>query len=85
MTDEEEKAAPTRDDDEIEGAEEAFQVANEFALVVVRKVYTHNGERLELRSPKLGEMIRLDPLELESLTWQTTDTFSKFLEKPFGH
>ncbi|MBM3678321.1 MAG: dihydrodiol dehydrogenase [Actinobacteria bacterium] len=67
------------------GADEPVQIANEFALVKVRKVYTRNGERLEIEAPKLGMRIRLDALELESLTWQTTDTFSKFLETPFGH
>jgi hypothetical protein len=50
----------------------------------VRKVWTRNGERLEIVAPRLGKHIRLDPLELESLTWQTTETFSKFLETPFG-
>lgn len=71
--------------DDIVGADEPVQIANEFALVKVRKVYTRNGERLEIEAPKLGMRIRLDALELESLTWQTTDTFSKFLETPFGH
>lgn len=70
--------------DDIVGADEPVQIANEFALVRVRKVYTRNGERLEIEAPKLGLRIRLDALELESLTWQTTDTFSKFLETPFG-
>lgn len=50
----------------------------------MRKVWTRNGERLEIVAPRLGKHIRLDPLELESLTWQTTETFSKFLETPFG-
>ena len=74
-----------RPDDDIVGGDEPVQIANEFALVKVRKVYTRNGERLEIEAPKLGLRIRLDALELESLTWQTTETFSKFLETPFGH
>jgi hypothetical protein len=64
--------------------ENEIVIANEFAEVVVRKVHTRNGVRLELRSPKLGHAIRLDALELESLTWQTPETFSKFLEDPWG-
>ena len=72
-------------EDGIVGADEPVQIGNEFALVKVRKVYTRNGERLEIEAPKLGLRIRLDALELESLTWQTTETFSKFLETPFGH
>jgi hypothetical protein len=75
--------ADSSDDELIRGAE-PFDVANEFAHVKVRKVWTRNGERLEIAAPRLDYKIRLDPLELESLTWQTTETFSKFLETPFG-
>lgn len=59
-------------------------LSNEFATVVVRKVNTRNGQRLEIESPKLGRSIRVDPLELESLTWQDHSTFSEMLEMPFG-
>ena len=45
---------------------------------------TRNGVRLEIVSPKLGRGIRLCPLELEALTWQTHETFSEFLRTPFG-
>lgn len=61
-----------------------MELANEFALVRVRRVHTRNGVRLEIHSPRLGYSIRLDPLELESLTWQTAETFTRFLEEPFG-
>lgn len=61
-----------------------IELANEFAVVQVRKVRTRNGVRLEIISPKLGRGIWLDPMELESLTWQTPETFSKFLQTPFG-
>jgi hypothetical protein len=61
-----------------------LNLANEFAEVSVRKVNTRNGVRLEIVAPKLGRMIHLDPVELESLTWQTHETFSKFLTTPFG-
>jgi hypothetical protein len=59
-------------------------IANEFAEVVVRKVLTRNGARLEIRSPKGGYRVRLDALELEALSWQPTETFSGFLENPWG-
>ena len=65
-------------------ADETIVVANEFATVHVRKVYTRNGARLEVHSPKLGYRIRLNPIELDSLTWQSVQTFSKFLETPYG-
>lgn len=61
-----------------------IEIANEYALVQVREVETGNGRRLEIHAPRLGRTIRLCPLELESLTWQDHDTFSGFLETPFG-
>lgn len=61
-----------------------IEIANEFALARVRKVHTRNGERLEISAPKQEQKILLDPLELESLTWQTPELFAKFLTKPFG-
>jgi len=61
-----------------------LELANEYATVVVRKVHTRNGVRLEIASPRLDRTIRLCPLELESLTWQTPETFSEFLRTPFG-
>jgi hypothetical protein len=73
-----------RTNDKLIRGGEVFDIANEFAHVQVRKVWTRNGERLEIAAPRLDYRIRLDPLELESLTWQTTETFSKFLETPFG-
>jgi hypothetical protein len=59
-------------------------IANEFTTIHVRKVHTRNGERLEVTSPKLGYSIRLDPLELEALTWQQPELFSDLLETPYG-
>jgi hypothetical protein len=61
-----------------------IEVVNEFALVRVRKVETGNGMRLEIESPRLGSRVRLDAVALESLTWQPSDTYSRFLEHPFG-
>jgi hypothetical protein len=63
---------------------EPLELANEYAQVVVRKVATRNGVRLEIVAPQLGRGIRLCPLELETLTWQSHETFSRFLETPFG-
>jgi hypothetical protein len=53
-------------------------------MVVVRKVETSTGARLEIASPRLGRSIRLDPVELEALTWQSHDLFSRLLQTPFG-
>lgn len=61
-----------------------IELANEYAMVVVRKVDTSTGARLEITSPRLGRSIRLDPVELEALTWQSHDLFSRLLQTPFG-
>jgi hypothetical protein len=74
---------PDADAPELPG-DPPFELANEYALVQVRKVYTRNGVRLEIVAPRLGRGIRLDPVELETLTWQTHETFSTFLRTPFG-
>lgn len=63
---------------------EETTIANEFATVTVSKVYTRNGERLEIASPRLGYRIQLDPMELESLSWQPKETFSRLLYHPYG-
>jgi hypothetical protein len=70
--------------EEVEHADAEIELTNEFATVRVRRVFTRNGVRLEISSPRLGSTIRLDPLSLESLTWQTSETFSEFLRHPYG-
>lgn len=55
---------------------EPLIIANEFAEVVVRRVETRNGARILIQSPKSGQWISLDPLEIEALTWQNTATFA---------
>ncbi|GAB3353759.1 hypothetical protein GCM10027300_20270 [Modestobacter lapidis] len=63
---------------------DAITIANEFAEVRVVRVDTRNGSRLLVESPKSGQWVSLDPLELESLTWQNTATFSAMIGNPFG-
>jgi len=63
---------------------EEIQIGNEFAVVRVRKVVTRNGERLEIIASRLGYSILLDPLELEALSWQTHDSFSRLLSSSGG-
>lgn len=55
---------------------EPLTVANEFTEVVVRRVDTRNGSRLLITSPKSGQWITLDALEVEALTWQNTRTLA---------
>jgi hypothetical protein len=61
-----------------------IEIANEFAAVVVRRVETRNGVRLRIESPRRQRSIDLDPLELESLTWQSHDLFTRLLADPYG-
>ena len=63
---------------------EPVELANEFAAVTVTVVETRNGVRLRIESPRAGRSIDLDPLELETLTWQTHDLFTGLLAEPFG-
>ena len=70
--------------EDIQHADHDFEMTNEFATVHIRRVYTRNGVRLEISSPRLGTLVRLDPLSLESLTWQPSETFSNFLRHPYG-
>lgn len=62
----------------------AIEISNEFADVLIRKVQTRNGERLEISAPRRGFRCMLDAVELESLTWQTVETFSGFLRASIG-
>ena len=72
-------------EEEIEDTETEYtEFTNEFAFTLVRKVGTGNEARLEIISPKLGYQTYLDAPLLESLTWQSSQTFSKFLEEPYG-
>ena len=72
-------------EEEIEDTETEYtEFTNELAFTLVRKVGTGNEARLEIISPKLGYQTYLDAPLLESLTWQSSQTFSKFLEEPYG-
>lgn len=48
--------------------EQGELLRNEFALVRIRKDVSANGERLLIEDMNTGNMIFLDPLELEALT-----------------
>ena len=63
-----------------DGAE--IVIANEFSEIRIAKVRTRNGSRLLIESPKSGQWVALCPLELEALTWQSTETFSAMVGKP---
>lgn len=74
----------TREYHEAGAFDDGLVIANEFAAVVVRKVATRNGERLEIRSLGKDTVIRLDAMALEALTWSSTLEVGSALETPLG-
>ena len=61
-----------------------IRLGNEFSEVVVEPVQTRNGVRLRISVPASGHQILLCPLELEALTWQDHEFFSRLLQTPHG-
>jgi hypothetical protein len=66
------------------GAGPPIRLGNEFTEVVVEAVQTRNGMRLRISVPSSGRQILLCPLELEALTWQDHEMFSRLLATPNG-
>ena len=67
-----------------DGEDPVIQISNEFTVVRVSYTQTGNGERVVISSPRLGFEVQLDPLALESLTWQKPELFSELLKSPYG-
>lgn len=65
-------------------ARQVFVIGNEFSEVHVSKVSTRNGNRLRIQDAKSQREILLCPLELESLTWQSSELFTDLLATPYG-
>ena len=59
-------------------------VGNEFAGVRFRKVWTRNGERLELHVPRTNSRILLDAMMLEVLADQQPEFFTQLIAVRFG-
>lgn len=64
--------------------EPMIQIANEFTVITIGYTRTGGGERLVVNSPRLGFRTHLDPMQLESLTWQPPETYSTLLDTPYG-
>lgn len=60
--------------------ERVVEVADEIASVEISSVVTPCGVRMEITSPDSGESLRLDPLALESLSWQQNSDLSEILD-----
>lgn len=56
-------------------------ITNEFADVVVTRVRTRNGVRLDLWSPRRGTRVQLDAVALDCLTMQEPETFTGLIQK----
>jgi hypothetical protein len=56
-------------------------IANEFADVVVRKVETRNGMRLDIWSPRRGTRIQLDAVALDCLSFQEPELITELLTR----
>lgn len=63
---------------------EPVGIANEFTGVVVRKVLTRNGERLELTVPKSGYRTLLDAMQLEIICTLPPEAFSELFARRLG-
>lgn len=59
-------------------------VANEFADVVLRKVETRNGVRLDIWSPRRGTRVLLDAVALDCLSFQDSELITELLSRNPG-
>lgn len=66
------------------GNEGPIVVANEFADVVVRRVETRNGMRLDIWSPRRGTRVMLDAVALDCLSFQEPELISQLLARNPG-
>ena len=69
-------AGPVREDGVVQAGEQ-FGIGNEFTGVLVRKVWTKQGERLELTVPKKGYRTLLDAMQLEIVAAQDPAKFTQ--------
>ena len=65
-------------------AGESLGIGNEFTGVQVRKVWTRQGERLELFVPRSGDRILLDAMQLEIVARQAPERFTQLFALSLG-
>ncbi|MBY4128198.1 dihydrodiol dehydrogenase [Rhodococcus fascians] len=56
-------------------------IANEFADVVIRKISTRNGVRLDIWSPRRGSRVMLDAVALDCLSFQEPELITELLSR----
>ncbi|MFB6297636.1 MAG: hypothetical protein ABEH56_03865 [Salinirussus sp.] len=64
--------------------EDRITISSEFAQAAVEKVRVDGRPLLSIEAPKLGYSIRLPATALEWLATQDHETFTEWLETPFG-
>ncbi|GAA4885467.1 hypothetical protein GCM10023403_61410 [Pseudonocardia benzenivorans] len=74
----------SRSTSERDGQCDALVISNEFARVEISRDDSANGTRLRIHNSRTGREVFLDPLQLESLTWQDDALFARLLHDPFG-
>lgn len=73
--------------DDLEGVVKTgdwFGIGNEFTGVQIRKVWTRNGERLQLWVPARNYTILLDAMQLEIVAAQDASEFSELFARTLG-
>ncbi|MEU6749210.1 hypothetical protein ABZ914_23570 [Spirillospora sp. NPDC046719] len=65
-------------------AGEPIGIGNEFTGVQVRKVWTRQGERLEILVPRHGHRILLDAMQLEIIARQDPERFTQLFAVALG-
>ncbi|MFF0291821.1 hypothetical protein [Streptomyces sp. NPDC005262] len=75
---------PGPDKDGIVRHGEWIGIGNEFTGVQLRKVFTRQGERLEIVVPRRGHRILLDAMQLEIVAAQEPEKFSELFAKHLG-
>ncbi|MFG2884600.1 dihydrodiol dehydrogenase [Streptomyces sp. NPDC048297] len=63
------------------GGDGPIVIANEFADVIIRKVQTRNGVRLDIWSPRRGSRVLLDAVALDCLSFQEPDFITDMLAR----
>lgn len=66
------------------GVDGPVLISNEFADVVVRKVMTRNGMRLEIWSPRRGSSVLLDAVALDCLSYSSPELITELLSQHPG-
>jgi hypothetical protein len=68
-----------------ESSDGPIMISNEFVDVVVTRVHTRNGVRLDIWSPRRGSRVQLDAMILDCLSYQPPSIFSDMLaDRPAG-